>query len=181
ISAFNKYINMNKILLALTFLVYFGPLTYGQATIDFQDFEGTTGTSLPTGWTQHSSGTPGWITGDSTTIYFGYSFFPTMIPSHTRFVAVKDDTTTDNSNDTLISAALDFTTVTNPSMSFDYYFWDQLFTYSGGPLPMGEGEKVSVLISTDGGASWNFFDTLTRSGTLDPGFVPYWQTRYFNL
>ena len=157
---------MNRVILMLIMLVCAGIQGYSQTTVDFQDFESTTGTALPTGWTQHSTGSPGWKTGDSTTLSFGYGTQP--IPGHTRFVALLDDTLTNNSHDTLMTPTLDFTSVTHPGVGFDYYFWDLLFGYSGGPLPMGKGEKVSILISKDNGASWTLLDTLIKGGSCPP-------------
>ena len=100
-----------------------------------EDFEGTSGTALPAGWTQNTAATDGgYLTGTD----LSSQYFP--IPAHTRYVGTNDDACDcDKANEELISPS--FTVPANGVMSFEYV------------LPGGYNETAEVGISTDGGAT----------------------------
>jgi hypothetical protein len=80
---------MKKILLSAAACLALGVSSYGQFT---ENFETTSGTALPVGWTQVVATPPpsdsvGWNSGTNTTL--GSTDFPMF--THTRYVAVNDD------------------------------------------------------------------------------------------
>lgn len=157
---------MKKILLssALALLGLGFGVTQAQ-TISSQDFEGTSGTSLPAGWSQVSSVPGAWVSGTSAT--FASSSF--TVPDHTRFVGVNDDadSSTHNTSDTLFSPSFSLTGITGAYLNFD-------IAYLNGSYG-GDQESFKIIASTDNGATW----TLVSS---DPGnTVYYWETRHLNL
>lgn len=100
-----------------------------------EDFEGTTGTALPSGWSQVSSATDG---GFKTGTDLSSSSFP--IASHSRYVGTNDDECDcDKSTEKLISAS--FTVPTSGVVAFEYI------------LPGGYGETAALGYSTDGGTT----------------------------
>ncbi|MDX2359261.1 MAG: Omp28-related outer membrane protein [Crocinitomicaceae bacterium] len=130
---------MKKLLLCGSLLVA------GSAISQYsEDFEGTSGTALPAGWTQVSAATDaGYITTtDYTSTYFAF-------PAHTRYAGTNDDICNcDKSNEKLISEAIAVGTGTQ-ILGFDYI------------LGAYYGEFANIGISTDGGT------TVVDLGTLD--------------
>ncbi|MBS1687748.1 MAG: Omp28-related outer membrane protein [Bacteroidetes bacterium] len=127
-----------------------------------QDFESTTGTSLPSGWTQNSPSVTGWITGTSS-IATGYL---SPIAAHTRFAAVVDAKNPGaNANDTLFSPTFSLASVTNAYLSYDQMYFG--YAYTGG----SPAESADVLISTDGGGTWSHLAKITPYGTWNTDYV----------
>jgi len=159
---------MKKILLSLS-LACLGLTINGYAQVIWtQDFEATTGTALPTGWTQTvASGTPndsvGWNSGTSATLTSS-GFNPN---AHTRFVAVNDDAHqfADNSNSLLKTQSFSLTGYTAPYVSFDYLAG----TYGGFT------EQATVEASIDGGTTWTVISTLSANAQN------WWEPRYISL
>ena len=121
---------MKKLLLCASLLLV------GSASAQYsEDFEGTTGTALPSGWTQVTNATDGgYLSGTD----LSSQYFP--IPAHTRYVGTNDDACDcDKANEQLISAA--FTVPASGILKFDYV------------LPGGYGETAEVGISIDGGTT----------------------------
>src|ERR1700685_4084970 len=101
---------MKKILLFVSAL-YIAVGTMNAQTYLSEDFESTSGTGIPTGWTKTqpaSNTTSGWMSGTA----LGSTYY--IIPAHTRYVAVNDDITqtstsqanVDNSNDLLATPSI---------------------------------------------------------------------------
>lgn len=129
---------MKKLLLCASLLAVGG--AFGQYS---EDFEGTTGTALPAGWSQVTAATDGGYqtSTDYTSTYFDF-------PAHTRYVGTNDDVCNcDKSNEKLISSSYMVPTGTQ-ILSFEYI------------LGAYYGEFANVGISTDGGT------TVTDLGTL---------------
>lgn len=156
---------MKKIFYSLLSLILISSASVSAQTIISEDFEGTTGTALPTGWTQTTLATDGgWKSGTNTTLsstYFG-------IPSHTKFLATNDDACNCNkSADFLMSPSFNLTSQTSVFLSFDAYFFAA--TYQGAT------EVGTLKSSTDGGATWNTVTAITAN--TNGG----WQSRYIDI
>ena len=132
---------MKKLLLCTSLLLVGS--AFGQYS---EDFEGTTGTALPSGWTQVTAATDGgYLSGTD----MSSEYFP--IPAHTRYVGTNDDACDcDKANEKLISTS--FIVPTNGILSFEYV------------LPGGYGETAEVGISTDGGTTSTQVITLAPAG-----------------
>ena len=143
---------------------------FAQTIYYSEDFESTTGTALPTGWTQTvavgaPSATVGWNSGTNTTL--GSSGFAP--PAHTRFIAVNDDAASaaNNTNSFVKSSSFSLATATAPYLSFDCAYLAG--TYGG------NSETATVEVSTNGGTSWTVVSTLAANA------VNWWEGRYINL
>jgi len=161
---------MKKILLTVAAALALGAGSFAQTTYFSQDFEGTTGSALPTGWSQTVAvGTPndsvGWNTGDVTTLNSA-DFTP---PAHTRFVEVNDDAFefANNTNSFLMTPSINLAAATSPFLSFDCSYLAQ--TYGGFT------EVATVEVSTDGGTTWTVVSTLAGNVAL------WWEPRHINL
>jgi len=138
--------------------------------IYFQDFESTTGTSLPTGWSQTVAiGIPndsvGWNTGSVITLNSA-GFNP---PDHSRFVAVNDDkyAGANNSNSFLISPLISLSGISSPYLSFDCCYLQSSYG--------GFTEKATVEVSIDSGHTWTVVSILAGNTQ------GWWEPRYINL
>ena len=130
-----------------------------------EDFEGTTGTALPTGWTQTTLATDGgWLAGTGTGLSSG-SF---GIPNHTKILATNDDgCNCDKSADFLMSPSFNLTGYTTVFLSMDAFYFAG--TYQG-------NTETSILkSSTNGGTTWNTVATIP--GNTNGG----WQAQYFDI
>lgn len=128
-------------------LLFAGLFAAGASNAQFsEDFEGTTGTSLPAGWTQVTSATDGgFLTGTD----LSSAYFP--INPHTRYVGTNDDDCDcDKSNEQLLSPA--FTVPASAALSFEYI------------LPGGYSETAQVGYTTDGGSTVTSIASLTPAG-----------------
>ncbi len=134
-------------------------------TIFSEDFEGTSGTGLPTGWTQTTLSTDGgWLAGTGTAL----SSSSFGIADHTKIVATNDDGCNCNkSNDFLMSPSFSLVGYTNVYVSFDAYYFHGTY--------QGNTEIGTLKVSTNGGTNWTDVQILTgnTNGT--------WQARYINL
>ncbi len=131
---------MKKLLLASILLA--GTTGFSQ----LEDFEGTSGTALPAGWTQVTVATDG---GFKTGTALGSQYF--AIPAHTRYVATNDDICNcDKANEKLISPAWTVSASGTSVVDFSYV------------LNAFYGETANFGISTDGGT------TVTDLGVLAP-------------
>ena len=132
-----------------------------------ENFEGTTGTALPAGWTQNTVPTDstGWKSGDNTTL--GSTYY--AMNAHTRFVGVNDDAHqfADNGNELLKTPSFSLVGSTNPYLSFDCCY--TMNTYGGFT------EAATVEASTDGGATWTVVSTLAANSLY------WWEPRYISL
>ena len=115
-----------------------------------ENFQGTTGTALPSGWTQTTLSTDGgWLSGDNSSL--SSSFW--TIPAHTKFVATNDDACDCNkSADRLISPAFNLSSLTNGKLSFSYYHTTDF------------GGQASFQVSTNGGTTWTTVGTVLAPG-----------------
>ncbi|HXS35292.1 MAG TPA: T9SS type A sorting domain-containing protein [Flavipsychrobacter sp.] len=154
---------MKKIL--LSFAACFSLCATSFAQVFTQDFEGLSGGALPSGWVQgHPSGTIGWQTGTNSSLD-GYYF---NAAAHTTFAAVSEYYDSGkNINDTLFTPTFSLTGLVHPYLKFDNYFTGYFYN-PGGPY-----ENASVLISTDGGDTWSFLDSVRGVGS--------WTTQYIDL
>jgi hypothetical protein len=160
---------MKKILLSIAACVALSMTSYAQ-TYYSQDFESTTGSALPTGWSQTvavgaPSTTVGWNSGTNSTLSSTY-FAP---PAHTRFVAVNDDasSTANNTNSFLTSTSFSLASATHPYVSFDCAY---LAAIDG-----SMAESATVEVSTDNGSTWTVVSTLAGNAQY------WWETRYIDL
>ncbi len=130
-----------------------------------EDFEGTTGTTLPTGWTQTTLATDGgWLAGTGTSL----SSTSFGIPNHTKILATNDDgCNCDKSADFLMSPSFSLTGYTTVFLSMDAFYFAG--TYQGAT------ESATLKSSTNGGANWSTVTTIpanTNGG---------WQAQYINI
>lgn len=134
------------------------------AQIYTQDFEGTSGGALPTGWTQVTAATDGGFQSSTsfTSTYFDFA-------AHTTYVGTNDDICNcDKANEELISDPIAIPATGVHNLSFEYV------------LGLYYGETGEVGISTDGGA------TNTQLTLLDPTRVSgtsehTWESASFSL
>ena len=136
-----------------------------------ENFESTTGTALPTGWTQNviPNDSTGWLSGTNTTL--GSSYFSPN--AHTRFLCVNDDKHQGgpNGNSLLKSATFSIaSSMAHPYLSFDCSF---LHRNNGATPPITEVGTVEV--STDGGTTWTVISTLAGNTAM------WWEPRYINM
>lgn len=148
---------MIKKLLFAAFLVVLSAVAYAQGTILWsEDFETTTGTALPAGWTQATSATDGgWVTG--TTSFHSSQYFP--IPARAgRVLGTNDDKCNCNkANENLYMPTMDFSALAPGSplvLLFDIVY--------GKRTDSGKAESLKMIVSTDGGTTWT--DLLTFDG-----------------
>ncbi len=157
----------------LTFLALGTLLATGyKSTAQYtEDFESTTGTALPTGWSQNvvPNDSTGWLSGTNTTLASSY-FSPN---AHTRFVCVNDDKYQGgpNGNSLLKSSTFNVpTTMAHPYLSFDCSY---RHGNDGGTPAISE--VATVEISTDNGATWTVLSTLAGNTAY------WWEPRYIDL
>jgi hypothetical protein len=137
-----------------------------------EDFESTSGTAMPTGWTQNiltPDLTHGWLSGTNTTL--GSTYFPMY--THTRYMCVNDDRNATNANGDALLATPTFdipASWTHPYLSFDCAYLGR----STGTTP-DTAEVATVEISTDGGTTWSIVQTLSGNTAY------WWEPRYINL
>ena len=144
---------MKKILLIVPALIIAAIGTMNAQTIIYsQDMQSTTGTALPTGWTQTTLATDGgWLSGTA----LGSTYFP--ISAHTRYLATNDDNCNcDKSNDFLKTSSFSLAGTNYPVASFDLFY--------GAGTYQAYVETATVEISTDGGATWTVVETLPGAG-----------------
>jgi thiol-disulfide isomerase/thioredoxin len=159
---------MKKLLLTLSACLAVSSISFAQLT---ENFESTTGSALPAGWSQTvvpSSGpndSVGWNSGTNATL----ASTDFSIPAHTRFVAVNDDKKAGANNSSSVLYTPIFSTVgmTSPYLSFDCSFLHNAYG--------GFYEQAQVEISTDGGSTWNLVDTLAGNT------VYWWEPRNMSL
>ncbi|MEM6272989.1 MAG: T9SS type A sorting domain-containing protein [Bacteroidota bacterium] len=129
----------------------------GAAQVFFtEDFEGTpnAATDLPTGWTESGASTDGiWSTDNATNASSAYLTWPTPANGTLFAYTNDDDCNCDKSNDRMTLPVQNFSTFTAVGMSFDLY------------LNGGYGEMGYVLVSTNGGTSFDTVYTATGNAT----------------
>ena len=135
---------MKKIFYATLSLLTILFSTAKSQTIFSEDFEGTSGSSLPASWSQSTLSTDGgWLSGTGT----GLSSTSFGIPNHTRILATNDDGCNCNkSADFLKSPAFDLLGYTTVYLSFDAFWFAG--TYQGAT------ESADLMGSVDGGTTW---------------------------
>lgn len=141
----------------------FGACTYGSAqTLWMQDFESATGTALPTGWTNVSDPTGGWITKTGATAWNGGQI---TIPGRSRYAVVDDFNTATAKNDSsfLVSPSFDMSAQTGVWVSMDY-------VYAGVYRTQTKPEQGHILVSTDNGVNWTTLQALPPKGAWGKGY-----------
>jgi len=150
-----------------------GTSSYAQLS---QNFEGTTGSALPTGWTQHSPGTStGWVTGANTAFNVGYwgSLGSSTVAPHTRVVGVVDRSTTSvNPADTLFSPSFSLVGNNNAYLSFDG-------AYGELAIQSGAFESALILVSNNNGP-WTVVDSVRGSYTNASPTIK-WTTQHVSM
>jgi len=158
---------MKKTLLSLSLGLLITGGLQAQTTLFSEDFNSTTGTDLPTGWSLVPPSTTSWKTGTASALS-GQSFgFPT---NDGRLVAINDDKEgqgVDNSNALLVSPSYNLTGQTGVYLAMDIFFQKQIYD--------GASESLTIEGSTDGGTTW------TVLSTVDANQLLYWETRYVPL
>ncbi len=147
---------MKKILLSLA-LATFGLTVNSYAqTIFSQDFESATIPALPTGWSQHSTGTPGWVTTTNGGSTWGGLTGAYNVPAHTTYVIVDDAANPPNYHDTLKSAVFSMAAYTPAQvfLTYDYFFYNATLTATG------QTETCYIVGSSDGGTTWAILDSV---------------------
>lgn len=150
---------MIKKLLFAASLVALSAVAYAQGTILWsEDFETTTGTALPAGWSQSTSATDGgWVTG--TTSFHSSQYFP--IPARAgRVLGTNDDKCNCNkANENLYMPTMDFSALAPGSplvLLFDIVY--------GKRTDSGKAESLKMIVSTDGGTTWTEMFTFDGAG-----------------
>jgi hypothetical protein len=145
----------------LTFTTAFVALAFqaDAQVIMTENFDGPSGGALPSGWSQVSSGTPGWKTAMfAAPITTGWgSATGTTSPAHSTQICLVDDwndSTTSNLNNRLVSSTFSLTGSTSAWLNYSYYFFNATRTSTGNT------ETCIVKGSTDGGSTWTNLDTL---------------------
>jgi len=165
---------MKKILLSLALACFGLAVNSNAQTIMSQNF--STAPTLPTGWSMTTSGPgAGWTaTSSNTNLYFGT--VPAVAPD-ADYVVVNDYSVTTPGNDpaVLTSATFSLATATSPYLGFDYVFYGAYIPGAATGDP-DTTETAWVEISTDGGSTWAFVDTIPA---LSSGSS--WTTEYMNL
>jgi len=146
---------MFKKLLAGFFLVSLASSISAQIIWE-ETFDG--GNTVPAGWTQSTSATDGgWKVGSNTAL--SSSAFP-IPPSSGNVIGTNDDGCNCIKNaDQLMTPEIDLTAYPDSSMylMFDIFYLDATY--------QGVKEKLDLLASTDGGATWNQLTPLPGAGT----------------
>jgi len=145
---------MKKQLLLLSALVL-GGSSFAQVVVS-EDFNATSGTSLPSGWTQTTNATDGgYLSGTSASL--SSTYFP-ITGNATRFVATNDDDCNcDKSADVLISPSFDLSAVSSAMLDVDVFY--AMGTYQGAT------EAAAIRVSTDNGATWTDLQTLAAGAS----------------
>jgi len=117
-------------------LWWLDPYTCVGWTEDFEDG------AMPEGWTMTTNSAVGWfITQDGSSSYF-------PIPSHTYYACSNDDAADDDGSvDYLITPAMDFSNISEMSITFDSFYSSAY-------------QAATLEVSTDGGSSWDIVSTL---------------------
>ena len=148
---------MKKILLTLA-IACLGIVTNSNAQIIMsQNFHGLTPPAMPSGWTTALTaitGSPalGWQTTTASENFY-FANVPNTAP-HTEYAVVNDNTDSGNNPASLMSPSFSLLSTTSPYLVYDYFF---LGAYYTGP---SDQEKAWVDISTDGGTTWAFLDSM---------------------
>jgi len=131
-----------------------------------ENFNGTSGTALPAGWSQITKATTGWKTNTGTLASTG----GWAVPAGTGRYAVVDEWNNNEDNDTtrLVTPVFTLTGVTGAWLTYNSYFVKAAYT-SGSPA-----ENAYVYISANGGTTWSVIDTVTPNATQ-------WQLNSVNL
>jgi len=158
---------MKKVLLSLSLVACLGYAANAQTTLYSEDFNSTSGTSLPSGWTQTGSG---WVTGTPSEVNSSSFGVPTNTDG--RVLIINDDGAgqgVDNSNELVKTGSINLSagTASNLYLKFDLVYWG--LTYQG------DTESLTLEVSTDGGSSWNVLSTLDANPTTA------WHPRYISL
>ena len=144
---------MKKILLFVPALLLALGTMKAQTILYTQDMESTSGTALPTGWTQTTLATDGgWLSGTAlNSTYFG-------ITAHTRYLATNDDQCNCNkNNDFLQSGTISLSGSTYPQLTFDLFYYHNSYNPAGTVYT----ESGTVEVSTNGGSTWTVVATLS--------------------
>jgi hypothetical protein len=156
---------MKKFLLNLT-LACFGLAASTNAQPFTQDFESVTTPALPTSWVDaHTGGGHGWET-----ITGPVDWTLGTIPSHTKYCIVDNLHFRHNNPATLTGPTFSLVGVTNPYLSYDYFYFQAWMSAS----PFTH-ELAYINISTDGGTTYSLLDTIRYS----PGGA--WGTKFISL
>lgn len=160
---------MKKTLLSLSIGMITALGVHAQ-TIFSENFDATTGTALPSGWSMDPVNTTSWKTGTSASL--GSQYFPLPdIPGQGRFVALNDDADSSihNPNTLLITPVINLSGQTGVWASFDLSY---LAASNQGSAPM---ESLTLEASTNGGSSWTVVATMTGNAQN------WWEPRYVDL
>lgn len=125
---------------------------FAQTVIVNEDFEGS---GLPASWSRsQNSPSVGWEFGATSTLTSGYF----AIPTSSKIAASNDDkhdaqggTANKADRDRLITPLLNFTTLSNVRLGFNYFFTGAY------------GSEATIEISDDNGVTWTTINTLTQS------------------
>lgn len=137
-----------------------------------EDFNSTTGTSFPTGWSANPSATTAWKTGNQASTGSQY-FSPPDLDG--RFAIINDDAagqTVANDDSKLITKSYDLSGQSGLYASMDISYLGASGTLQDG-TPVAE--KLTFEASTDGGNTWTVLKTFTGNSTN------WWETRYIDL
>lgn len=151
---------MNKFITLLGASVLGFSLSASAQIVLQEDFNGTSGTALPAGWSQVTKAATGWKTNTgSLSFTAGWA-----VPTGTGRYAVVDEWNgngTNENNDTtrLVTPTFSLTGVTGAWLTYKSYFVKAAYT-GGSPA-----ENAYVLISTNGGTSWTVIDTVNNNST----------------
>lgn len=145
---------MKKILLSM-FAIAAIFSSNAQTTLYSENFESTTGSALPVGFTQTTAATDGgWRTSAPTTAWSATagltstSYAPLALAGSTRCLGTNDDGCNCNKlSDKIVTATFSCTGQPSVFFSADFFYFDASYS--------GSQETLTVQISTNGGSTWS--------------------------
>lgn len=154
---------MKKVLmlLLLAFAMHFS--AYSQIIFS-ENFEGTTGTALPAGWTKMCTGPTEWESGDN--VYFTGGAW--VISPHTRFVGLNDNDAgagVVNMTQRLMTPPIDFTASASPAMTIQAAYIEST---------QWQGEELAIKYSVNNGP-WIILQSVQGNT------VSNWESKYIDL
>lgn len=148
---------MNKLITLLSASVLGISLSASAQIVLQENFNGTSGTALPAGWSQVTKATTGWKTNTGSLAFTaGWA-----VPAGTGRYAVVDEWNNNEDNDTtrLVTPIINLTGISGAYLTYNSYFVKATYS-SGSPT-----EDAYIYASTDGGTTWSVIDTVNADPT----------------
>jgi hypothetical protein len=157
---------MKKLLLSLS-LAGLAASLHAQ-TIMKEDFETVTIPALPTGWSNVTTGPGHGFISNSGTLNWAIA----NVPAHTKYICVDNYNDSGNHPATIASPTFSLVGATTPKLGFDWFCFKARLT-------SGAAQEIAwIEISTNGGTSYTFLDSILASPTT-PTYA--WGTKFVDL